>query len=161
MTVALIDRKLREEHVVYELIRHEKTESAAAEAAATGRPEAEVGKTVVLVGAHGFVRAVLPASARLDLRKLRDLVVCGSAVRLATEAELLTAYPMFQLGAVTPFGGREGDVTVVDRQLTLRETVVFEGGTHHESMRMSVRDLIRIAHAQVADITLDSRQRRR
>jgi hypothetical protein len=35
-------------------------------------------------------------------------------------------------------------------------TVVFEGGTHHESMRMRVRDLIRIADAQVADITLGS-----
>jgi Ala-tRNA(Pro) deacylase len=105
MTVATIERKLRDEHVVYDLIRHEQTESAAAEAAATGLPEVEVGKTVVLAGAHGFVRAVLPASARLDLHKLRGVVGCGSAVRLATEVELLTAYPMFELGAVPPFGG--------------------------------------------------------
>jgi Ala-tRNA(Pro) deacylase len=156
MTVATIERKLHEEHVVYDLIRHEQTESAAAEAAMTGLPESEVGKTVVLVGSHGFVRAVLPASGRLDLNKLRDVVGCGSAVRLATEAELLMAYPMFELGAVPPFGGRDGDVTVLDHQVAVRETVVFEGGTHHESMRMCVRDLIRIADARVADITLDS-----
>jgi Ala-tRNA(Pro) deacylase len=107
---------------------------------------------VVLVGARGFVRAVVPASGRLDLHKLRRVIGCGPAVRLATEDELNDAYPMFELGAVPPFGGREGDVTVVGRKLALRETVVFECGTHHESMRMKVRDLVRIAEAQIADV---------
>ena len=57
----------------YELLRHEHTESALAEAQALGIPAVDVAKTLVVKTAGGYVRAVLPASARLDLRKLREI----------------------------------------------------------------------------------------
>ena len=71
-------------------------------------------KTIVLTSAEGHVRAVLPASERLDLHKLRQHPNGGSEIRLATEAELIRAYPTLELGAVPPFGGPPGDVVVVD-----------------------------------------------
>jgi Ala-tRNA(Pro) deacylase len=148
--------RLAEEHVVdFELISHRHTETAVAEAAAIGTGTEEVGKTIVLVGDHGFVRAVIPASERLDLHKLKPLIGCGHDVRLATEEELAGAYPMFELGAVPPFGGPAGDAAVVDHRLALRESVVVEAGTHDRSIRLATKDLVRVAEAQIADICVD------
>jgi Ala-tRNA(Pro) deacylase len=148
----LADRLVQERAVDFEVIVHRRTETASDEADAIGAQAAEVGKTVVLVGDHGFVRAVIPASERLDLHKLRPLVGCGHDVRLATEEEIADAYPMFELGAVPPFGGPSGDAAVVDHRLALLDMLVVEAGSHDRSLRLTTRDLVRVAEAQIADI---------
>jgi Ala-tRNA(Pro) deacylase len=156
MTIATLAGQLEREHVVaYELIRHRHTETAADEAAVLGASQDEVGKTVVLVGSHGFVRVVIAASARLDLHKVRPLVGCGAGIRLASEQELAERYPMFELGAVPPFGGPSDDVSIIDHRLALLDAVVVEAGTHDESIRIATPDLIRIAGAQIADVCAD------
>ena len=149
--VHLADRLAEERVAEFKLISHRRTERASEEAAGIGAPPDEVGTTIVLVGDHGFVRAVIPASERLDLHKLRPLVGCGHDVRLATEDELAAAYPMFELGAVPPFGG-PSDAAILDRRLALRETVVVEAGTHSSSIRLATRDLVRLAAAQIVDL---------
>lgn len=144
-------RELVRERVDYELIAHRHTETAREEALEIGL--AEVGKTIVLATDRGFVRAVLPASARLDLHKVRDVLASGKAsARLATEEELAEAYPMFDLGAVPPFGGPPGDRTILDRRLANRESIVVEAGSHEKSVRLWTRDIVRLADAQIADI---------
>jgi Ala-tRNA(Pro) deacylase len=153
--IDLADRLAKEHVDEYELISHRHTETASEEAAVIGAPRDEVGKTIILVGERGFVRAVLPASERLDLHKVRPLIGCGPTTRLATEEELAGAYPMFELGAVPPFGGPAGDAAVVDHRLALRETVVVEAGTHDSSIRLATKDLVRVAEAQIADICED------
>jgi Ala-tRNA(Pro) deacylase len=143
-------RELAGRQLGYELIQHPPTMSAGEEAAAVGVPPEEVAKTIVLFTERGYVRAALPASERLDLHKVRELL--GNETRLATESELAVAYPAFELGAVPPFGGPAGDRTVVDRRLADRTTVVVEAGTHTESVRMQSSDLITLAQAEIADI---------
>ena len=46
--------------------------------------------------------AVLPASERIDLRKVRELLEGGKSIHLASEDELARDYPDFELGAVPP-----------------------------------------------------------
>lgn len=151
MTVLEIDRKLTRELVPHELIPHPRTETAVDEARALGVPADEVAKTVVLVTSSGYVRAVLPASERLDLRKARRLLRDDTA-RLASEAELALAYPTFELGAVPPFAGPVGDCVVVDKQLAFSDSVVFEAGSHSESVRLKTTDLLVVAEAEIADL---------
>src|SRR5215207_9538998 len=119
-------RELAREELAYELIPHPRTETASDEAAAVGVSPAEVAKTIVLHTRDGYVRAVLPADERLDLHKLRALLGSGEHVRLATENELALAYPMFELGAVPPFGGPAGDRVIVDHRLAALESLVLE-----------------------------------
>jgi Ala-tRNA(Pro) deacylase len=151
MTPLEVTRELTHERVPYELIPHRRTETAGDEASAVGVPAAEVAKTIVLVTSAGYVRAVLPASERLDLHKARRLLGDGHA-RLATEAELALAYPGFELGAVPPFGGPDGDRVVVDKRLAFHETVVFEAGSHTDSLRLKTTDLLVLAEAEIADL---------
>ena len=48
--------------VAFDVVEHPHTERAAAEAVATGRPAAEVGKTIVLQDGSAYVLAIIPAS---------------------------------------------------------------------------------------------------
>jgi Ala-tRNA(Pro) deacylase len=142
--------------VQYELLAHERTETAAAEARALGVSPDDVAKTVIVEIPMGYVRAVLPASERLDTNKLADVLgERHKAVHLATEGALARDFGEFELGAVPPLGGEAGGGVVVDRCVAEREQVVLEAGTHDESVRLAAADLVRAADALVADIHAD------
>lgn len=144
---------LDEAGVGYELLEHAHTERAADEAAALGVAPEEVAKTLVLSTPVGNVRAVLPASERIDIRKVGDLVgASGKKVQLATEDDLARDYREFELGAVPPFSGKT-DRVIVDLRLAERDSIVLEAGSHERSVRMKAADLVRLTGAQVADIS--------
>jgi Ala-tRNA(Pro) deacylase len=147
---------LDEAGVNYEVLPHAHTESAAAEAKALGVAPGDVAKTLVVRTQDGYVRTVLPASDRLDLHKLRE-ARGGSktTVQLASETELARDYPEFELGAVPPVGGSRRDPVVVDSRLARRDSVVLEAGSHDESIRIWMPDLLRVSEAQTADICQD------
>lgn len=140
--------------VQYELLPHSRTESAAAEAEALSVDPRDVAKTLVLTTPEGFVRAVLPATDRLDFRKVRELLGTKE-IELATEEQMAEAYPEFEVGAVPPIAGSRGDRVLVDLGLGKREWVVFDAGGHEQSVRVRSDDLVRIAGAQLADLCRD------
>ena len=77
MTSYHLAGELERKHVDYELIPHRRTEAAKDEATAIGVEPWQVAKTVVLTTDAGYVRTVLPASERLDLHKVRELLGDG------------------------------------------------------------------------------------
>ena len=151
MSTSELVEELDKRQIGYEVVLHERTEHAADEATALGVPQREVGKTLILKGDRGYVRAVLPASERLDLRSLRERLD-DRELRLATEEELAEAYAGFELGAVPPFGGPTGDRVVVDRKIAELDQVTFEAGTHRESLRVRAVDLVALTKANVFDL---------
>jgi len=144
----LLDR----ESIAYELLPHPHTESASEEAVALGIDPHEVAKTIVLATDRGYLRVVIPATERLDVHKVRDLLDLHETPHLATEEELAAAYPAFELGAVPPVGGPAGDRVVVDRKLADRESMVIEAGNHNESVRVGTTDLLVLAQAEIGDL---------
>ena len=151
MTNQVIE-KLERSNLQYEVLPHPRTESAAAEARAVGVESRQVAKTVVLASEGGYIRAVVPASERLDLQKVRARLGGAVDVRLASESELGGAYPSFEIGAIPPFAGPAGDRVVVDRQLAELPEVVLEAGTHSHSVKLRTPDLLRLSGADIADI---------
>ena len=144
------------EGVEYELLPHRHTESALAEAQALGVDPADVGKTLLVTTPDGYVRVVLAAPERLDLRKLAEfLAVERKTVELATEEALARDYSEFPVGAVPPLAGSRHDPVVLDRRLEERESVVLEAGSHDESIRIRREDLVRLTGARVADVSQD------
>jgi Ala-tRNA(Pro) deacylase len=155
-TVATTDLTsvLDEADISYELLPHAHTVTALAEAEALGVSPDDVAKTLVVKVPGGYTRVVLPASARLDLQKLRELHGGGRhKVQLATEEDLRRDYPEFELGAVPPIGGGRKDPVVVDPKVAEQETVVIEAGSHEESVRMAAADLVTVTGAAVTDIS--------
>jgi prolyl-tRNA editing enzyme YbaK/EbsC (Cys-tRNA(Pro) deacylase) len=110
--MASVSSVLDEAGVDYELLSHTPTERAADEANVLGLPPSAVAKTLVVAAPGGHVRVVLPASERIDLRKLRDYVEGGKRIRL---------------GAVPPLGGASYDRVLVDARVMGKHSVVLEG----------------------------------
>jgi Ala-tRNA(Pro) deacylase len=145
---------LEQAQIPYELIRHPRTDTAVGEAEALHVDASQVAKTIVLSTPDGFVRAVLPASERLDLHKVRQFLGTND-VHLASEEMLAGAYPQFELGAVPPFAGAFGDKVLIDRRICERESVLLEAGTHEQSLRLKTADLVVLSDALLADICDD------
>lgn len=155
MATSDLTRVLDKAGVKYELFPHSHTESALAEAQSLGVSPDDVAKTLVVKLPEGYMRAVVPASARLDLRKVRELHGGGRhKIHLATEDDLRQDYPEFDLGAVPPIGGRR-DPVVVDPRIAERTEVLLEAGSHEESLRIAAADLLDVTGAAVTDISED------
>jgi len=136
----------------FDVLEHPRTERAEDEAAALDVAAEQVAKTLVVVSPDGNVRAVLPASERVDLHKVAAVLgVGGKKVHLASEDDLARDYLDFELGAVPPFGGRE-DRVIVDARVAVRDSIVLEAGSHETSVRLKASDLVRLTRAQIADI---------
>jgi Ala-tRNA(Pro) deacylase len=137
--------------VRYEVVEHDATYSAVAEArAAAAAPEATA-KTVALHDHDGYRLAVVPASERLDVRRARELLGASHHLRLATERELERDFPTFEVGAMPPFG-TEPLPEVVDVRLLGHDRIVCAGGDHTRSVLIDAVDLLRITEPRVGDI---------
>jgi Ala-tRNA(Pro) deacylase len=146
---------LEASRIAYELIEHEPVTSAAAEARVAGRAAEEVAKTVVLHDGSACVIAVIPASRRLDLHKLRELLGATRQLRLASEEEIERDFPALEVGAVPPFGPMIPAAEVIDRDLTGWELILCPAGDHRHSVLVSPREIVRLTGATTADISED------
>jgi Ala-tRNA(Pro) deacylase len=146
---------LATKRIHYRLVEHDPTYSASSEAQVAGYAPEQSAKTVVLRDHEAFRLAVIPASSRLDLHKLRDLLDAGKSLRLATEEEMASELPAFEVGAVPPFGPMLPAPEVVDRRLLTYNRVLCSGGDHRHSLLIDSEDLVRVAGATVADVCED------
>jgi len=143
------------EGINYQLIEHEPTMSAAAEARASHHPPDQVAKTVVLHDGSAYVIAAIPASERLDLHKLRELLGATYQLRLASEDEIARDFPTLEVGAVPPFGPMVPAAEVIDRSLLDQQQILCPAGDHRHSVLVDPRDVVRITAAKIADISQD------
>lgn len=154
-SVAALTAYLDAHGVDHQLIEHEPTFSAASEArAASARPE-QTAKIVVLEDRGAYMLALVPASDRLDLGKLRRILGASRSLRLATEREIGDHFAEFEIGAVPPVGHAMFAGEVVDRWLSEQPRVLCAAGDHRHSVLVSPKDIVRLAHAQVGDICED------
>jgi Ala-tRNA(Pro) deacylase len=140
--------------VPYEVVEHEPTQSAAAEARAAGMPPADVAKTVVLRDNEGVRLAVVPASHRLDLHKVKE-ELGSSGLRLVTEQEMASEFGDFEVGAVPPFGPMLHALELVDKRLLDHDRILCGGGDHEHGVLVDPHDLVQAGQARVADICED------
>src|ERR1035441_6451569 len=88
--------------IAYELVEHETAMSATAEARVARLPADQVAKTVVLRDGSAYVIAAIPASERLGLHKLRELIGATRRLRLPRRNEIAPEVPAPPGGGVAP-----------------------------------------------------------
>src|SRR5918996_5032520 len=91
-------RYLEQNGIEHEVVEHGEQYSGAAEARAAGVEPENAAKTLLLRDGDEYRLAVIPASERLDLRMVREVLGSSGKLRLATEDEMGADFPAFELG---------------------------------------------------------------
>lgn len=147
-----VTRFLDEHDVAYEVVEHERQLTAADEALAAGIEPHDAAKALLVREDGDYLLAVVPASRRLDLKKLRATLEERPKVRLATEDEIASDFPAFELGAVPPVGPGLPSAEVVDGALLEHERVLCNAGDHAHSLLVDPNEVVRVAGSRVSDI---------
>jgi len=144
---------LRENGVEFSVGTHFPRYTAQEVAAADHVSGREFAKVVIAKTDSRYVMVVLPATRMVDPAKLASVTGTKSA-RLAEEFEMRQLFPDSEVGAEVPFGNLYGLETLVDRQLALQDYIVFQSGTHRETIRIRFLDYERLARPEIADVSM-------
>jgi Ala-tRNA(Pro) deacylase len=130
---------LESRHVWFETMLHPPAPSASKFAQTMHVPGRQVAKGVLVKTEGSYVLAVLPATTKIDLDRLAQ-VVSGRVVGIASEDEVERVFGDCERGALPPFGRLYGLTTLVDASLAGGAEIVFVGNSRHEGVRMRYRD---------------------
>ncbi len=147
-----VTEHLQARGVPFETISHGTAFTSIDEANALGIEADEVVKTVVLTAASGHALAVVPGGRRLGM-KLVQQAIGDRHARLATEEEMATDFPDYELGALPPLGSLVGATVYVDPDVMRHDTVVFAAGSQTESVKVRTKHVFRDEDVTVAPLT--------
>lgn len=132
-----VDRLLADTGVDYEIIAHERTDSASRTAQASHVCGNHVAKTVILHDGERYVLGVVPSTHRVELDTLGHFL--NRRLTLAAEGEGARLFDDCSIGADPPLGEAYGLPVVVDEALFEGEDVYFEGGDHQSLIHLSAQ----------------------
>lgn len=139
----------------YELVEHPSALTATDLARSVDIPLRQTAKTLVLLDGRAYSIAVIPASERLDLHKLREMLGATRQLRLADEIELARDFPWAEVGALPPFGPMLPAAEVFDRALLETDRILCPAGDHRHGVLVDPREIVRVTSATTADICQD------
>jgi len=152
MTVA---RRLKEfldaNKVSYNVMSHKVAYTAQEVAAAQKVTGWQVAKTVVCNCDGNYVLLVLQAPVMVDFDRLKKALKCKE-IRLASEQEMEKLFPGIELGAESPFGNIHNLPVYVDKGLAEMQEIVFNAGSHTETIRLNYADYARLVNPKVVEI---------
>jgi Ala-tRNA(Pro) deacylase len=145
---------LDEERVRYEVLPHRQAFTAQGVAHSVHTSGWRVAKVLLVRDSEGgHLLAVLPASCKLDLERLRR-VTGRPTLELAPESEMTRLFPDCVPGAIPPFGRLYGLPVYVDSCFPHARELVFQAGTHREVVRMPYLVYEALAGPTIADFCI-------
>ncbi|MBI3977485.1 MAG: YbaK/EbsC family protein [Chloroflexi bacterium] len=141
---------LRENRTPFELQHHPRAYTAQDVASSEHLPGKLMVKVVMVFADGRATMLALPASYRVDLAKAAS-ALGAREVRLAHEEEFVALFPDCEVGAMPPFGNLYGLPVYVDKALVEDASIVFQAGTHTDTIRLKYADFERLARPTVAD----------
>ena len=139
---------LQTSKVKYTVAKHPVVYTAQEIAAAQHVPGRQLAKCVLVKTDRGPLLAVLPAIHLIDLKKLKSLVG-AKTLTIAKEADIKERFPDVEVGAMSPFGNLYQVPVIVDRVLGESADIVFNAGSHPETIKMRYRDFAALAKPKV------------
>jgi Ala-tRNA(Pro) deacylase len=137
--LSILREFLDRNQIKYLVISHSVAYTAQGIAALTHTPGKELAKTVMVMVDGKLAMAVVPASYRVDLFKLKRYLGAGT-VELASENEFRDRFPDCETGSMPPFGNLYGMDVFADEKLAEDKEIAFNAGSHRELVRMSYTD---------------------
>ena len=146
---------LRSNDVPFEVQHHPLAYTAHEVAASEHVLATQMAKVVMVVADGVLAMLVVPAAYKVD-QAATAATLDVQNVRLAGEHEFQHVFPDCDLGAMPPFGNLYDIPVYVDRTLADEETIVFNAGTHTETISCTFADYKRLVKPVVGDLTTAS-----
>lgn len=148
---------LQEQHIAFETQQH-RVAFTAQDVATSERIRNDMMAKVVIVVADGnLVMLVLPASYRVNFVQLPE-VIRAKEVWLASETEVAAAFPDCEVGAMPPFGNLYNLPVYVDSRLAAEDVIVFQVGTHTDTIHMKYADFARLVEPKMVSFAAHFRE---
>lgn len=144
---------LEKNRVRYEVGIHEMLYTAQEIAAALHVPGKEWAKVVMVKADGKMTMLVLPASYRVDTKKLKKVLNC-KRLGISKEKDFEEIFPDCEVGAMPPFGNLYNLGVWVDQVLTEDEFIVFQAGSHVETLKIKYSDYARLVNPKVGDFSV-------
>ena len=148
-----LETYLREQGVSYQTQHHAEAFTAQEIAALEHVPGRILAKVVMVVADGKLAMLVVPAPDHVDLVKAAEALGAKEA-RLAEEGEFASAFPDCEVGAMPPFGNLYDVPVYVDEALTQEPAIVFNAGTHTDTMSLAYQDFARLVRPEVVDLAV-------
>lgn len=146
-----IERRLVEESVPFQVMRHEPVFTSA-EAARVRRATLASGAKALVCKADGaFVMLVLPADRKLNSKRLRSLRGWKS-LRFADREEVQQLTGLAP-GSIPPFGSLFGLATLCDPSMAEQASINFNAGDHAISIRLGWEDYWRLEQPELVELS--------
>ncbi len=143
MTVARLKEFLKTNGVAHIVVNHPLAFTATSVAGAAHISGKEMAKTVVVNLDGRPALAVLPATQKVDLERLRR-ATGATSIELTDEREFTADFPGCEVGAMPPFGNLYGMEVFVEPRLAADPEIAFNAGSHTELIRMAYKDFERL-----------------
>lgn len=111
----------------------------------------EIVKTLLIKADSEYKLVLLPAHRRLNIDALKKLLG-AKKVTIAKESDMVKEMKV-KPGALTPFGKLHKLGVVVDRGLLKTEKALFGAGSFTESIRMKVKDYLKVEQPTVGNVS--------
>lgn len=148
-----LEKYFRDNRVEFRTMSHQ-TAYTAQEVAAAQKVKGKQVAKVAMVNADGrIVMVVLPASHHIDFPKLQRALGAKETC-LAEEKEFSELFSDCDTGAMPPFGNLYHMPVYVDQSLTEDPEIVFQAGSHRDTIKITYQDYARLAQPQVIDFAV-------
>jgi Ala-tRNA(Pro) deacylase len=144
---------LEENRVRYEVGYHERVYTSQEIAAAMHVPGRELVKVVMVKADGNMVMLALPASYRVETKKLKKALQCKK-LQIAKERDFEELFPDREVGAMPPFGNLYHIEVWVGQVLTEDEMIVFRAGSHVETLKIKYDDYARLVNPKMGDFSV-------
>jgi Ala-tRNA(Pro) deacylase len=144
---------LEKNQVPFELGYHQRAYTAQEIAAAEHVRGRELAKVVMVKADGKMVMLVLPASFRVDMEKLKGILK-SKKVEKAKEEEFQDLFADCEVGAMPPFGNLNNLDVWVDEVLTEDKDIVFNAGSHVETLKIKYSDYARLVNPKVGQFSV-------
>lgn len=146
----VIDRKIKnyldEMRVNYQILQHDPTYTATETAEAQHVPGKQFIKSVIVKADGRYIMCVLSANHLINFAKLKKKSNFKDAY-LASEEEVESLFPGCEPGAEPPFGALFGLEVLVDRAVSENDEIIFNSGTHTDTIKIRYKDFARLSKA--------------
>ena len=148
-----LEQYFRANSVPYQSMTHPPAYTAPEVAASQHVPGKQVAKVVMAMAGERLVMLVLPATAHVNFARLAEALQVPLAL-LAREEDFSALFADCMVGAMPPFGNLYDIPVYLDASLTDDPEIVFQAGTHTDTIKIRCSDYVKLVKPDVARFAL-------